>query len=176
MKKFSHNNRFFCSPILIFPFCFILLLSLSGCTPLKKKFIRQKSKDKKEEFVPVLEPIEYPAATETALGLYSQHFTLWKMWFKDLMAEMDESVRSDKRIVYNVNQLSIQLEEMQKLLSEESKPGFLKNIDIIRDIQNKMDRPSAFWNMSIIKSQLISIDRQIRRQYNPKKGEDFLVK
>ena len=38
----------------------IVSLGFSGCETMRRKFVRQKKKKETAEFIPVLEPIEYP--------------------------------------------------------------------------------------------------------------------
>lgn len=67
------------------------MLSVSGCTPLKKKFTRQKKVDKENDpkFIPVLNPVEYEERKVSAEENYKYHYSLWKVWNKDLLQTIE---------------------------------------------------------------------------------------
>ena len=97
--------------IRIIPFAFLILLFLfgtltsSGCTPLRKKFTRKKKEDKEQnqKFIPVLEPVDYPEKIYSSLDRYKHHYSLWKVWEKDLIQTIEED-GSDKRQKYLLSQ------------------------------------------------------------------------
>ena len=57
------------------------VLALEGCSTLRKKFVRQKKKEDKQEFVPVLDPVDYPDVVKTAGGIYEHHYMLSVYFF-----------------------------------------------------------------------------------------------
>ena len=83
------GSRFYSVFLMIFLGSFIL--SSIGCEPLRKKFVRQKKKDENaQQFIPVLDPIDYPAAVYSAEEGYRKHYSLWRVWHKELMVSLDE--------------------------------------------------------------------------------------
>ena len=61
-----------------------LTATLIGCEPLRKKFTRnKKNKEVSQEFIPVLEPIDYAENTKTPEEEYKHYYSLWKVWEKE---------------------------------------------------------------------------------------------
>ena len=58
-----------------------MCVSMSACEPLRKKFTRQKKADANadKDFVPVLEPQDYPAPEKNPPEMYKQHYALIKV-------------------------------------------------------------------------------------------------
>jgi len=117
LRRFTLNTSFICSLCVVF-------LAISGCTPLRKKFTRKK-KDKQanQKFIPVLDPIDYPEKVYSAAEKYKYHYSLWKVWNKDLLQVLERN-GSEKRQKYLLDQAIVQLKEMQNSLSDEKKAGF----------------------------------------------------
>src|SRR5262245_48984541 len=91
----------------------VLSVSLSGCEPLRKKFTRKKKADKKEKFIPVLEPVDYPPSRVSSLEQYKYHFSLWQVWNKE-MGQLADDPNTDKRLDYLYEQIIQELEEMKR--------------------------------------------------------------
>jgi len=70
----------------------VLSLSLSSCDTIRQKFTRKKKQGEVEDqnFVPVLEPEEYPTPANDPVLNYKQHYDLIKAWYQDLNSGMYE--------------------------------------------------------------------------------------
>src|SRR5437899_1682173 len=112
-----NNSRSSLKAFLFFSLILVFLISSLGCEPLRKKFVRQKKKEQKEEFEPVLDPIDYPAAVHSPTQDYKHAYGLWKVWNKELLQEI-ETNDNEKRQVYLLNESIEQLEAMEKLVQE----------------------------------------------------------
>ena len=106
--------------------CGLLIISLTagGCVNLRKKFTRQKKKDsaQADEFVPVLEPEEYPEKVYSVTQDYKHYYSLWQVWHKELSTAVFEK-QSNKRQLYTVNQLILQADALKKLVNAEKQAG-----------------------------------------------------
>jgi len=159
--------------ILLYRACIVILLFsvsvfTSGCEPLRKKFIRKKKKDREnKEFVPVLEPVDYPAKIVTSEGIYSHHLNLWKVWYKDIVTAFEEKA-SDKRKKYLFSQMVLQLEEMYKVVSDVKRVELSKHLKKMNEFKDQMDMPSQVRNDSTIIMRVGRIDKEIRNNFNLK--------
>ncbi len=152
-------------------------LALSSCTPLRKKFTRQKKKGQVEDtsFIPVLEPQEYPAPEQNPPANYREHYALIKVWYKDLWAVLDDK-NSDKKARYTIGQVLSHIVEMQKLVVPEKQAELIQLADLLKYFESSLDSPEALRNKSRIQSDLRAFDRLLRNQLRADKLEGFFVK
>ncbi len=159
---------------LVLIFFVIVTMTFSSCEPLRKKFTRQKKKSAEEsEIIPILDPIEYPAKVYSNDEIYRQHYSLWQVWQKDLVSSIVEE-ESGKKQKYNLNQSIIQLEEIQKLVSDAKAQELTKFIDRLKLVQVKLDDPFPMRNMSSIRLEIESIGKDIREEFRFTKIKDSL--
>ena len=144
----------------------VISFMFNGCAPLKKKFIRQKKKDKAEAFIPVLDPVDYPAPVYSAKKKYAYHYSLWRVWSRDLLQAFgrDSNKKNQK---YLLGQIKIQMEEMKKLISVDKKKELdvlVGEIDVIEGVLNK---PVSSYNNRSIKKKLQVYDKKMRNAFKP---------
>ena len=145
----------------------VLFLMTSGCTPLRKKFTRKKKEEGKtdQKFIPVLDPIDYPEKIYSADSHYKQHYSLWKVWNKDLL-QVIELEGSDKRQEYLLAQAIEQLEEMRKWLTVAKQAELLKLIDELREVQQTYEKSASIRNKSSIKRKIERTAKKIRSDFS----------
>ncbi len=143
-----------------------LLFVWSGCAPLKKKFIRQKKKSHTEKFIPVLDPIDYPAVHQSAREQYAYHYSLWKVWSRDLLQTLDRDVNK-KNQKYLWGQIQTQMQEMKKYISLEKQKELDSLMDKMNQIIKILQKPQALQNRISIKKQLQFIDKSMRKNFKP---------
>lgn len=151
-------------PMAVWAMCVIVIFTYCGCTPLKKKFIRQKKKDKEtsSDFIPVLEPEIYPVKTASPADTFAQQYTLLKIWVSDF-ADNYETIGNDKRMVGDLNSALKAVDEMIGQLasaSSEDLTALKKQIVWVRD---EFEKPSSFRNISRINSELRDVQRNIKK-------------
>ena len=150
--------------------CVLCVLSfvLSGCQPLRRKFTRKKKEEKEAagKFIPVLEPIDYPAKAYSLEGDYRQHFSLWKVWERDLMQSIEDD-DSDKRQKYLLGKTLEELAAMHSLMGEARQAQFSAVLERVRQIQKEYDKPAAMRSKFSVKKQLSSSSKEIRNHYSP---------
>lgn len=153
----------------------VLLVSVGGCASLRKKFVRQKKKDAKaEEFIPVLDPIDYAPAVVSAEEKYAYHYSLWKVWYRDLVENIEHQ-ESDKKQKYLIGQVVVQLEEMGKRLGDEKRKELNTSIGEWEAIRALYEKPAPMRSTSSLKRKIEASAQKIRRQFNPDAVRDFLV-
>lgn len=153
-----------------------ILLTSGGCEPLRKKFVRQKKKDQtRKEFIPVLDPIDYPASVQSPADAYRHYFSLWQVWDKELVMRIEEGA-SDKKISFTFNQLMIQLTELEKLLTGEKKTQMTQFITQLNDIQRQLAQPAGIRNDGGIQMKVQRIGSKLREGFRFNDVEQSLVR
>ena len=148
--------------------CIFCAGSLSGCASLKKKFTRQKKNvDGKEDFIPVLEPVEYPSAESSPMNVYKNHYAMTKAYFKDLSGAFDQREGSDKGEKYIFTELTSHLQSMGDLLSPSKKAEAAALIGQIQDVLKEYDKPRTLRRYDIIRIRMRGVERDVRKTLKP---------
>ena len=162
--------------IAFFIFGISLVFLTSGCEPLRHKFVRKKKAEKAESnFIPVLEPIDYPNRIISAQERYRYHYSLWQVWEKELQQSFSHqgwSQGNDKQQKYLLGQIITQLEEMRKLVSADKRDEVGGAIKELKAIADELNEPAAMRNTFFLQKQLRLSGRKIRRDFNPAKIPD----
>jgi len=143
-----------------------LLSSSAGCEPLRKKFTRKKKESAEKEFIPVLVPDEYPAAVKTVDGVYRQYYSMWQVWCRDAMTNIDENA-SDKRLGYSLNKMVGQMEGMSELLVGKTQQQMAASIAEARQIVILAEEQESVRNKSALMRQLRTLDKKVRKDFRP---------
>ena len=96
-----------------------LLLTLSGCEALRRKFTRKKSRRKTQETM-IVAPRDYSKHPFPNDVMYQQHFTYWKAWNQEWVSSLHDQ-DSRKKIISCGEQTLANLEKMASYLVEEKK-------------------------------------------------------
>lgn len=163
------RNVKFCFPAVLFICCLcILTLTANGCAPLRKKFIRKKKQDAEQarQFIPVLEPEDYPEQYHSPEEQYRHHYSLWKVWHKDLLQAV-ESNGSDKRQLYLLNQTIEQLEEMGQWLAAGKQAEFMAIVEETRVMREDYNKPALMRNKNVMKDKIELNAKKIRKNFVP---------
>jgi hypothetical protein len=154
----------------------IVVLTAAGCEPLRKKFVRQKKKDESNpQFLPVLDPVDYPANVQTPEESYRHHFSLWQVWDKELVMRIEEKA-SDKKINFTFNQVMVQLAELEKLLRDEKKTQMNQYITQLNDIQRDLGQPRGIRDNSSIQRKVQRIGSKLREGFRFNDVEQSLIR
>ncbi|HLD69468.1 MAG TPA: hypothetical protein VJA17_01770 [Candidatus Omnitrophota bacterium] len=154
---------------------FSLILSLMACEPLRKKFTRKKKEDAKENFIPVLDPINYPPAFVTAEEKYKHHYSLWNVWQKELLQALDRD-ESEKRLEYLMGQLEMNLDSMRKWVEASKQEEINARLSDYVQIKKEMDKPEAMRNVYSLKRKIQLNVKKVRDTLHPKLMTDFYIK
>jgi len=146
----------------------VLALTVSGCTPLRRKFTRKKKKDRElsQKFIPILEPVDYPKKVYSSRERYKHHYSLWRVWDRDLLQTIERH-GSDKRQKYLLGQVIEQLEEMRKLLADEKQVELTGLIDNFQDVRQVYEKPVAMRNKFSIRKKIELNAKKIRNGFAP---------
>ena len=152
----------------------MILMTSIGCESLRKKFVRQKKQDQKEEFIPVLDPIDYPAAIHSPEQDYKKAYGLWKVWNREYLQEVDVN-ENDKRQRYLLNEAISQVEEMKKLVKEEKQAVFVPVLKDLNALRDSYETPAMVRRASATKRVAEQNAKIILNELNPVKMKDLLI-
>lgn len=154
----------------------IFSLIAGGCEPLRKKFTRQKKKDsaQADEFIPVLEPEEYPEKVYSPAADYKYHYSLWQVWHKELSIAISEE-QSNKRQVYMASQMVTQVDALKNLVNAEKRPGFDDVLKSLGNLKESLERPAPMHDNFAILNQLRTLERKMRNNFSFDKVEESLL-
>ncbi len=168
MRKRKPNFNVFQNKFSVGLLIFLIILGISGCEPLRKKFIREKKKDKNSTgFIPVLSPIDYVKKSVSPQKQYRYHYGLWQVWIRDYLT-MIQKKGSDKREKYLLDQIILQTTEMKKGVSEDQSQRLVKIIGKLNQIKEMYEKPRLVRNISRLKIKVSLVEKMMRRQFSPK--------
>ena len=175
MKANDRRNEYYLSVLSVLVILCVLTVSVGGCTSLRKKFTRKKKEKTNEQaFIPVLDPVDYPAPSVSPEERYRYHYSLWKVWQRDLVQKID-SKGSDKNQKYLLGQIIVQLGEMKKGVTEARQKEFSEAIGEWNAILAMYERPAALRSSFSLKRKVEASAKQIRDQLNPETMKEFLA-
>ena len=142
--------------------------SLSGCATLRKKFTRKKkTSDQTEDFIPVLQPVEYKKVELPPLEKYKEQYAMARAYFKDVSDTLGSSGSGDKQQVYALNQLAVRLQGMADLLPGEKKAALGEIIVEVRDVVKEYDKAAPMRRYDILKGTMQKAEKRVRSDFKP---------
>ncbi len=168
------SSRFWIRGWALFLCLGILVSCGTGCASLKKKFTRQKKKQAREEFIPVLDPIDYPPPVVSAQQRYREHYALWKIWQRDLVQNI-EARAPEKKQRYLLDQTIVQLREMGKWLQENKKAQLSVLAGELEGVLQSYETPAPLRDASSTKRKIEANAKKVRAAFDPKAVQEDLV-
>ncbi|MCA9405099.1 MAG: hypothetical protein KC684_01050 [Candidatus Omnitrophica bacterium] len=160
-------------------FCLaITVFTLSGCEPLRKKFRREKKKDKESlRIVPILDPVDYAPARFSPEEKYTYHYTLWKAWEKELAQNYtnDSTQYSDKRQEYLIAEIIKQLGEMKTLVVTDKAKKLEEILKDMDKLQKEYEKPEDLRSRFQMRSLLKRTSKTIRDDFDPEVMKEFYI-
>jgi hypothetical protein len=164
MMTQSFLKKFVCSAVLVI-FC---AGSLTGCASLRKKFTRvPKNPKAKEEFIPVLQPVEYKKIEETPQQVYAGHYSMVKVYFKDLWDVLGSRNSTPKREKHIFTELMVHFDAMAALLSDEKKAEAKAIRARVDEFLKEYDKPNGMRRYDLITSGMRRIERDMYKAFKP---------
>ncbi len=174
MKSNGFQTRNYMSVLGLFVSLCVLTVSVAGGASLQRKFTRKKKEKTSEAFVPVLDPVDYPPPSISSEERYRYHYSLWKVWYRDLVQKIDGR-ESDKTQKYLVGQIIVQLEEMKKWVSEAKQKELFDRIGEWNAILAMYERPAALRSTMTLKRKMDTSAEKVRDQLNPEVVKEFFI-
>lgn len=173
MVNFSQHKKV----VLVIAGLLVLSLGLSSCDTLRKKFTRQKKHGETEDqnFVPVLEPEEYPAPGLNPELNYKENYEMIKAWYKDLWTAIDDK-SSGRYVHYTITQVTNHITQMEKLVDAPTQANLVKLAGFLDYYSFSLDTSWQARNVSRIQSDLRAFDRFLRDHLRADKIKGHFVK
>ena len=155
----------------------VLSMSLSSCDSLRQKFTRKKKKGDVEDqnFVPVLEPEEYPAPELNPEQNYKENYDLIKAWYTDLWTAIDDK-NTSRYIHYTISQVTNHIAQMEKLVDAPTQANLVKLSAFLDYYESSLNDAWQVRNVGRIRSDLIEFDRFMRDHLRADKIQGHFVK
>jgi hypothetical protein len=164
MKKDKFFGRAVLSVVLV-AFCTV---SLTGCASLRKKFTRvKKDKNQTEDFIPVLQPIEYTKIEETPPQVYAQHYSMVKVYFKDLWEVLGKDDSSAKREKYMFTEILAHFDAMTALLTDTKRLEAQKLRARFKLVLAVYDEPDGSRRYDLMTGFLRAIEKDLYKLFKP---------
>jgi len=142
---------------------FSLVLSLSGCASLAKKFTPKKKVKAKKQIFHKLTKYEVKPSME----LYEKHYIFWANWQSELISELGRNFKNDIR---NIQEIIGNLDDMYALLSDEEGNKLKPHIDELKKAQDIIvKRNMTTFNEIRIRRIIERESRTIERKFTPRK-------
>ncbi len=145
----------------------VCVLSLTGCGSLRKKFTRTPKTKASDTFIPVLEPVEYAEVRETPAQAYAQHYSMVKIYFRDLDEMLGQRDGSDKRELYTFTQLLSHFDAMAVLLDDTGKKDAALMRARLEDVLKAYDDMRSMRRYDRISADVRLIERDILKRLKP---------
>lgn len=164
MMTQSFLKRVICSVVLVV-FC---AGSLTGCASLRKKFTRPAKKSKtSDDFIPVLQPVEYQKVEETPRQVYAGHYAMVRIYFKDLGEVLGRRDSTSKHEKYIFTELMSHFNAMADLLSEDKKAEAGNIRARVEKVLKEYDKPDGIRRYDLISGDMRRIERDIYKAFKP---------
>ncbi len=149
---------------------FLIVANITGCEPLRKKFVRKKKEPVKMPRIYQLKKYEKKPTPQ----LYQKHYAFWVSWQSELIKVLGENHKKDMRCI---EEIIGNLRDMQGILVEKKGDELQIHIDKlmkIKDIITNEELSQA--NKDYIKRTLEREDRYIKKEFVYSKVKDYLRK
>ncbi|MEI8011327.1 MAG: hypothetical protein WCI27_02445 [Candidatus Omnitrophota bacterium] len=141
---------------------------LTGCTSLRKKFTRtKKNVAEGNEFIPVLQPVEYEKVVEPARQVYGNHYAMEKVYFKDLWDILGRPAGGEKREKYIIGQIMAHFDGMTALLPDNQKDKAMALRGRLELVLRGYDKPAGLRRYDLLTGDLRKIERDLYKNFKP---------
>ncbi|MCR4337520.1 MAG: hypothetical protein NUV91_06920 [Candidatus Omnitrophica bacterium] len=151
----------------------VCLFFSTGCEPLRKKFVRKKKAKDNSQFVPILEPLEYPEGG-SAQAKYQHHYMLWTIWQRELSTVLIDG-GTDKKIQDLLERLRTHFEQMEPLLTGEKHALLVARQNDVINLQEAFAKPAAVRNQDVLKKKVVLLGKHVRMELQPEMVKESLT-
>ena len=149
---------------------FFLLLNLTGCETLRKKFTRKKKETVKMPHIYQVRKYEKKPSPE----LYQKHYAYWTSWQSEIIRVLGENHKKDARCI---EEAVGQLYDMHNILVPEKAKELAPHIEKMANVKDIIfNEELTQANKDYVLRTLEREDRLIKKDFSPGKVKDYLKK
>ena len=149
---------------------FFLLLNITGCESLRKKFTRKKKETVKMPHIYQVRKYEKRPSPE----LYQKHYAYWTSWQSELISVLGDNHKKDRRCI---EEAVGQLCDMQNILVPEKGQELTPHIEKMMSVKDTIfNEELTQANRDYILRTLEREDRLIKKDFSPGKVKNYLKK
>ena len=149
---------------------FFLLLNITGCESLRKKFTRKKKETVKMPHIYQVRKYEKKPSPE----LYQKHYVYWTSWQSELISVLGENQKKDRRCI---EEAVGQLCDMQNILVPEKGQELAPHIEKMMSVKDTIfNEELTQANKDYVLRTLEREDRLIKKDFSPGKVKNYLKK
>ena len=147
-----------------------MAVTLAGCEPLRKKFIRKKKEPVKMPRIYQVKKYEKKPTPE----LYKKHYAYWASWQSELVRVLGENRKKDKRCI---EEIVGNLNDMRAILVAQKGDALQAHIDKLEKVKETIfDEDLTPVNRDHVKRTLEREERLIKKEFVYGKVKDYLKK
>ncbi len=151
-----------------------VLCFLVGCDSFVRKFTRKSKKEATPQEEMVLVPIEYKGTPATGEEIYRKYLLYWKSWQDELIESLLANA-SHKKQVDSAYEAINNLEELKKLLKENSRPKLEVYIQRLNAIKSSIESDTYGGSAASLRSDAERVKRDILRDFSYQKAKNELL-
>jgi hypothetical protein len=160
------DQRFRQKVVLIVAAVFVVA-SLSGCTTLRRKFVRKsKTEDTSNQVIPILQPEEYKPAVHTPMDEYRLNYSILQGYWNDLMDALSWG-GNDKRETYLIAQIVAKMDAMADLLKDEKQSEMRNLSSKMSAAMVELDKPRMMRRYDVLQLNAESVRNSVHRDFKP---------
>ncbi len=138
---------------------FFILLNITGCDAVKKKFTRKKKETVKMPHIYQVQKYQKKPSPE----LYKMHYSYWASWQAELEQVLGRSHKKDQQCI---EQIISNLNDMENVLVPEKGAALKKHTDRLMAVKDAIDREElGQLNRDYLMRTLEREGRYIRREF-----------
>ncbi len=149
---------------------FCLLLNITGCESMRKKFTRKKKESvKAPRIYQVKKYVKKPSPE-----LYKKHYVYWMTWHSELLRVLGDNHKKDLSCIEGIIS---NLKDMQGILTDEKAAKLKPRIDSMLKVKEIIvNEDLTMFNKDYVRRTLEREDRAIKREFVYDKVKDSLRK
>lgn len=147
----------------------VLLISLTGCDAMQRKFTRKKKEVKRPRIYQVKKYEKKPSPE-----LYKKHYAWWTGWQSEILSTLGQNHKRDKKCM---EEIISNLRDMQGLLVPEKADlleTHIRRLEEAKDVVFREDMGQA--NKIFVRTTLEREERYIKRDFCFSRIRDFIIK
>jgi hypothetical protein len=149
-----------------------MLMDLSGCASVQKKFTRKKKEPKHVAAAIYLEDVAYVKKFSNSY-YYKTHYMFWRSWHSDMINELGGN---RKRLARSAQEAYSHLEQLAQYLTPEKQTELKPHLEALAQLREKIERGSySESETGGMRTELEKIRRLVSNDFYYEKVKAFIL-